>query len=454
MADAPLLEVLRRAIERSGEPEVELYARRSRRGFARFASNVLGQHGELDDVEVTARVARGGRIAAVATNRATVDDLTDAIRDAASLCPYVPPCEGFPGFAGAAPLSAETAPPAPATRDATPKDRADRLAPAFARAAEAGLVLSGTLTTTWLESAVATSAGQEVSGEVALAGARLFALSPDGQSGFAGATRRELDALDLGGLAAHAVDRCLRAKDPRPLAPGRYDVVLEPAAVAELLEWMSMTGFGAAEAEQGTSLLAGREGERVTGARITIVDDAPGMAKAGLGLPFDREGTPSEKVVLIDRGIAGRPVTDRLTAARAGARSTGHASVGLDDELRPAAKALRLEPGADDPAALVRGLDAGLLVSRFHYVNGMLDPRRALMTGTTRDGTYWVERGEPMHAVKNLRFTDSILEAFARADGIADRVEPVPTWWSEWGATFVPALRIRGFRFTGAAEAS
>jgi predicted Zn-dependent protease len=82
----------------------------------------------------------------------------------------------------------------------------------------------------------------------------------------------------------------------------------------------------------------------------------------------------------------------------------------------------------------------------------MLDTRRALMTGTTRDGTFWVENGEIVRPVRNLRFTDSILAAFARVDGVGDDLLALPTWWSEGGVVFTPSLRIRGFRFSGAAE--
>lgn len=452
MADRALLALLEDAIARSGEAHVELHARRARRGLARFASNVVGQHGEFDEVEVTARVAREGRIAVSSTNRLGPADVLGAIESAAALCAYVPKAEALPGFTPRTEPPVEIAAPVAATYDATPADRTTRLGPLFERAAAAGLTMSGTLETTRFEAAVATSAGQGVHGRGAFATTRLFALSPDGSSGYAGAMDRDFDALPLPALAERAIDRCVRSRAPRALGPGTYDVVIEPAAVAELLEWMNVTGFGAHEVENGSSFLAGREGERITGEAITIVDDAPAAARAGLAVAFDREGTPSRRVTLVDRGVAGRPVYDRIHAARAGTESTGHAGLRLDGELGPSAKALHLAPGADSAESLLAGIDRGLFITRFHYVNGMLDPRRALMTGTTRDGTFWVESGEPLYAVNNLRFTDSILEAFARIDGIGARVEAVPTWWSDWGATFVPALRIRGLRFTGAAE--
>ncbi len=448
-----LLEAARRGIERAGENEAEVFVRRTHRGLARFAGNVVGQHVDLREVEVTARVARGGRVALATGTDLDADAIARVVTSAAALCELVPPVEGFPGFAPAEPLAAEPPPPRPATRDATPDTRADLLAPELSRAAERGLSLSGTLETQVSDAAAATTAGQAVHATWARASARLFARAPDGASGFGGALDADLDCVDVRALAARAMERCLAARDPKPLSPGTYDVVLEPPAVAELMEWLSMIGFGAREVSQGVSFLAGREGERMTGEHIAFTDDAPALAARGIGMPFDWEGTPSKRVPLIDAGVAKGPVYDRLYGARAGHVSTGHASVTENGEMAPVAAALHLGTGDESDEQLVAGLDRGLLISRFHYVNGMLEPRRALMTGMTRDGTYWVENGKPVHAVKNLRFTDAILEALGRMDGLGAVAAAVPTWWSDGGAMVTPAVRIRGFRFTGAAEA-
>jgi predicted Zn-dependent protease len=102
--------------------------------------------------------------------------------------------------------------------------------------------------------------------------------------------------------------------------------------------------------------------------------------------------------------------------------------------------------------ALLAGVDRGLYVCRLHYVNGYLEPRRAVMTGLTRDGCFLVEKGKITRAVGNLRFTDSLLEGLARCDGRTQARTPIPTAWSDAGACVVPAIRMRAFRFNGRSQ--
>ena len=447
-----VVEDMARGIERAGARDVEVTVRVIRRGLARFANNAIGQHQDTLEIETTARVLAEGRLALVSTSQLDADAIARMITRAKAACAHLPAVEGHPGFGAAGVVYAQAPEPARATLDATPAARTDLIAPAFHRAAAEGMVLSGTVDTTGVGCAVVTTGGRRATGLVAHAGIRVFAHTPDGASGFGGQFDRDVGALDADGVVAIAMDRCRRSRDPMTLEPGAYDVVLEPPAVAELCEWLSIASFGAREVEQGTSLLAGRAGEQVTGEQITIDDDPRFSLARGVGLPFDREGTPSTRVALIDRGRAGGPVLDRLHAARTGRQSTGHAFMS-EGEIVPTAQALHLHAGTAPADELVRGLERGIHVSRFHYVNGLLDTRRAVMTGMTRDGTFWIENGKPVRAIRNMRFTDSILEAFARADAIGDRIEAVPPWWSDQAAIFVPAMRIRGLRFTGRADA-
>jgi predicted Zn-dependent protease len=146
-------------------------------------------------------------------------------------------------------------------------------------------------------------------------------------------------------------------------------------------------------------------------------------------------------------------VYDRLFAARAGKRSTGHAAPPGGMIEAPLPQSIQMAGGGATLEELVAGVDRGLHITRFHYVNGFLDPRRTLMTGLTRDGTFLIEGGKRTRGVRNMRFTDSVFEAFARADGLTALREAVPTWWSDAGAFVAPAIRIRAFRFTGAGVA-
>ncbi len=155
-------------------------------------------------------------------------------------------------------------------------------------------------------------------------------------------------------------------------------------------------------------------------------------------------------MVLVDGGVARAPVHDRGSAARAGVAPSGHATPIVDDAFDAGAvpRHLHLAPGEDDVAALLARVERGLWVSRFHYVNGLLDTRRALMTGMTRDGLFVIEHGRVGRPVRNLRWTESILDAFARVAGITRARQVVSSGLTD--SHFVaPTMLLRAWRFTG-----
>ena len=184
---------------------------------------------------------------------------------------------------------------------------------------------------------------------------------------------------------------------PASLDAGTYDVVLEPEAVAELLEWLATIAFGAPEVEQGTSPLAGRLGERITGEGIDLVEDPlDSDPTLGFGVPFDREGTWRRRVpARRGRRRARDPLRPHLRGPRGQDVHRQRAPARRRD--RPAASApprCRWAPGPPPSVdELLAGIDRGLYVCRLHYVNGLLEPRRAVMTGLTRDGCFLVEKG-------------------------------------------------------------
>lgn len=448
--------LLRGALDRTGESEVEIYARWSERGFARFAVSELGQHMLIEEPRVVVRVARGKCVAETSTTSFEPAAIEGAIAQAAAMAPEVPPDESFPGFAGAG----EPAPEplqrwAESTARATSEDRVARLQPVLAEVEKAGLVATGVLDTTQSVLAVATSHGLTRSHASTLATFKVWALESGGAGGAAGhgiSADIDVDRLEIESETARAIRDALASRSPIALEPGRYDVVLEPAAVAELIEWLGFIAFGARELSQGSSPLAGRIGERISGPALDVTEDP--LGPLSFADPFDREGVARRRVPLIERGIAKNALYDRSWASRLGAESTGSASGPLSfGEGGPMPTALVIGGGeAASAEELVAGLERGLYVRRFHYVNGMLDPRRAVMTGLTRDGTFLVENGKITRAVGNMRFTDSLLEAFERCDGLTRDRQVLPNWWSETGSVASPAVRIRQFRFTGGSQ--
>jgi len=245
---------------------------------------------------------------------------------------------------------------------------------------------------------------------------------------------------------------CHRANDPMEVDPGEWDVVLSPVAVAELMEWMGGIAFCSRAMEDGTSFIQGRQGERVTGGAISIVDDASMPEGVGVSVPFDVEGLPKRRVSLVEAGVARGIVHDSTSARRAGCQSTGHAQV--DDNFAStgsSASHLHMTPGESTVSELIGQVKRGLFITRLHYVNGMLEPRRAVMTGLLRDGAFMIEDGRLGRAVRPLRFTDSMLEAFSRVPGsagISREVEAHTTWFGPQACTVAPSLLVPGLRFT------
>ena len=189
----------------------------------------------------------------------------------------------------------------------------------------------------------------------------------------------------------------------------------------------------------------GRFGEQIVGPNITLWDD--GLDPSGVPMPFDFEGMPKRRVTFFDGGIAREVVYDSFTAGREGKQSTGHA-LPAPNSYGPMPLHLFLAPGDADAAALLRGIERGLWVTRFHYVN-VVQPTRAILTGMTRDGTFLIENGEISRPVHNLRFTQNVLDALSTVEAIGR--EPMMLQ-DEVGGTRVPPLRIGRFSFTSATE--
>jgi predicted Zn-dependent protease len=316
-------------------------------------------------------------------------------------------------------------------------------------AAADGLKVSGAYRTSDRSLVVVNTKGTSQHHDGTEAFLSVFAIAEDGVSGSASGFAVGVEGIDAEKLARAAVEKCKAAASPADLAPGHFDVVLEPRALAEVLEWLTFTSFGAKQVQEGQSFMAGRIGEKLMSDRISIYDD--GNDAGGIPIPFDWEGVPKRRVSIIEKGVVKGPVYDSLTAVKDGAASTGHAAPA---QFRSGPMPANLFVAAGDKSLddLVGSLTRGLLVTRFHYVNGLLDTRKALFTGMTRDGTFLVENGRITKAVKNLRFTESMLRAFSNVDGVTRERETEGGNWGGLGSVTTPAMLVRDFTFTGSTD--
>jgi predicted Zn-dependent protease len=456
---ARVLDLVRRHAGAGAEAEVLVVRRQY--ALTRFAVSFIHQNVADESTSVRLRLHVDGRTTGSGTtvvDDAGLEGLVTRAREATRL---LPPDPGWPGLAPPAPAGT-TGSFDEATAATTPDDRAQRVRD-FVDAA-GGLETAGYCRTSSTRAAFANSLGQTLEASFTEAGMDGIARAPgsaaapaDGVARLASHRLADLDGAVLGGRAAA---KARAAVDPVEVPPGRYAVVLEPAAAADLLLAFATEGFNGRAVNDGVSFV--EIGEQQFDPSVSLVDDA--TAPGALGLPFDLDGTPKRRLDLVRSGVTTAVAHDRRTAAVAGAASTGH---GVGEASWGAIPAnLVLEPaGGEQPAhevdgpeadsdvaALVAGVERGLLVSDIWYTR-VLDPRRLVLTGLTRNGVWLVEDGELTRPVSTLRFTQSYSGALApgRVAGIGAHAQHLPA--EDWFAVDLsaPALSLAEWNITGGA---
>jgi len=426
--------------------------------LTRFANSFIHQNVAEAATAVRLRLHLDGRTASAATTVVSDSGLADLVDRTVVASRTAPVDPGWPGLApparpaGCGGFDAGTA-------AATPAERAARVR-SFVDAA-GGLETAGYIRTQHWRGGFANSAGQSSTGETTQAAMDGIARNA-GADGVARLAATALSDLDGRVLGARAAAKARASADPVELPPGRYEVVLEPAAVADLLHNLAVWGFNGKAFAERRSFVA--LGESQFDPSITLVDDP--VDGCEIALPHDAEGTPRQRLVLVDAGITSAVAHDRRTGARAGAESTGHAFTdagmfgAFPVNLRIAAPALDRSPSAeaDGPAAdssvaaLVAAVARGVLVTDFWYTR-VLDPKTLAVTGLTRNGVWLIEDGQVTRPVKNFRFTQSYPQALGPGAvlGIGAYPQAQPDSWAvaRWTA---PALRLASWNFTGGAS--
>lgn len=413
--------------------------------LTRFADSTIHQNVSESDTEVRIRVVLGTRVGVAATNNLDEEALAQAVETAVGLARVGRENPDFKSLPGPQPLSAvQTF--SEATAGCTPEQRAKGAGAICLQARDAGMVASGALTTAALEIAVANSLGISAYHRSTYADINTVIMS-ETSAGYAAALALDVNEIDFGAIGREALDKCLRSQNPRSLEPGQYRVILEPYAAQDLIQMMAWTGFGAVAMQEKRSFMHGRIGEQMVDSRISIWDD--GLSPAGIPWPFDFEGVPKQRVDLIKDGVAMGVVYDSYRAGKEDKASTGHA-LPAPNPFGPFPLNIFFAPGDATLQEMIQNTERGLYITRFHYTRPV-EPKRVVITGMTRDGTFLIENGEIAYPVKNLRFTQSYLEALNNVEAIGRDTRLLPGMASI-GRDSVPALMLDGFEFTGATE--
>ncbi len=419
-----------------------------RHSLTRFANSRIHQNVSDERVAISVTVARNGRPANAATNRTDADGLAAVVADAADAAAVVPVDPTWAGVAS----RASTEPTGhwdQATVDADPDTRAALVA-AFVAAGGSGQEAAGYCDTAAYLSVVATTDGQQATDRTSRATVDgIFLGSAEGgytPAGYGHATSYRVADLDGADVGTSAADGAAAAVGAGEIEPGEYEVVLMPECVAEMLTFLGAYGFNAKSVQEGQSFV--ELGATTFDPAVTLVDDVFDPRSIGLGV--DGEGTPTQRVTLVDGGTCTALVHDRRTAARAGVTSSGHGSAD-SGAWGPMPGSLVLGQGTATVADLVGGVKRGLLVTCFNYCR-VLDPKTVGVTGLTRNGTFLIEDGRVVAPVTNLRFTQSMVEALApgRVLGVGASARLADCEWGP-GRVVAPALRLASWRFTGGA---
>ena len=411
--------------------------------LTRFANNEIHQNVAQRDATVTVKVAVGRRYGVANSNDLSEAGLLAVVEQAMLIARTLPDVDDFlpvPGPVPAPRLNGYNV----ATAEFGPLQRAAAVGIICHKAEAAGLNAAGAFRTDLTSRTVANSAGLFAHHEGTFSQLMTVVMAAD-SSGFSARMGMDVRAIDAEAIADEAIGKAQRGHNPQPLPAGKYEVVLEPYATGDLIDWFGWSGFSGMAVEEGRSFMTGKLGQSVMGSNISIYDN--GRDPTGVIRPFDFEGIPTQRVDLVKDGIAISPVHDRRTAAKVGGQTTGHA-MPAGSYYGPVPMNEFLKPGQSSQQELISGVKRGLLVTRFWYTRAV-HPLSVTVTGMTRDGTFLIENGEIVAPVKNLRFTESYLQAMQRVTGLGRETILVR---DSYPISRVPAIRIADWSFTGTTE--
>jgi predicted Zn-dependent protease len=274
----------------------------------------------------------------------------------------------------------------------------------------------------------------------------------DSSSGWQKANSPDVRNVDPVRLAEIAAQKARDSRSPQELPPGKYTVILEPAAGLDLVGFMFWDFSGLAILDQ-RSFLNNRIGTKLFGENITIVDDVTHPLQSNT--PFDGEGVHRQRVSLVEKGVIRNLVYARSTAAKmqkseykdkvGDIRVTGH-GFPLPNEMGEAPMNIVFAtPGNEQSVEqMIAGTERGILITRLWYIREV-DPYEKILTGMTRDGTFLVEGGKVKHGLLNFRFNQSLIEMLNSVEAMGKAVR---SSGEEAFDMVVPAMKIRGFNFT------
>lgn len=433
----PLLE---RALAESPAEATEFVFIETNEDFTRFGANAITQNLMKASRSLSIRVQQDFREARVDISQITPESIAKGIQEALEVASFrssdanLLPMLDTPQTIREVVITPRA--------ESGPEQRADAVLQAIAACKEQDSRASGICASTEVRTIVLNSKGVVADGLDRWSEFSLTAEREDG-AGWAKTVADRHSDLDLDGCIKRALDKGLASRKPRAIKPGNYPVVLEAAAVADLIKMLPWMAFNALDYLEGRNFAVGRLGEKFWDAKLSVYDDV----WEAHGLPFDYEGVAKKRTALIEQGVFVGLAHDRFTARMAGVEPTGHGNI-WPNTWGPSPNNISVSAGDTPLADVIAGLDQGLLVTQLHYLN-IVDRMDLSVTGMTRNGTFWVEKGKIVHPVENMRFTDSLLTLLGTIDAVSIERERAAAFWD--GTIVAPTIRLPRMHFSSPA---
>jgi PmbA protein len=430
--------IAERVMKLSDADETEVDIDATTDALTRFANNTIHQNVAEKEAGISVRVVVDGRTARATTNKTDEESLRRAVRAAMSLARNQPKSPDLLPMLRKQKYQ-KVSRYFPATANTTPQDRAKAVAKVCRTADKNKQTAAGIFVSGSVQSAMANSRGLFARYEQTRSEFSVTILEKD-SSGWAKSNSPDVRTIDPEALAETASRKAADSRAPREIPAGRYTTILEPPAVLDLVGFLFYDFAGTAVLDK-RSCFTGRMGKRLFGENITLWDDVYHPLQTGM--PFDGEGFPRQKVLLVDRGVPENLVYARATAKKMKAQPTGH-GFSLPNEYGEAPMNLVLAGGDKPVDEMVRTTERGILVTRLWYIREV-DPYEKILTGMTRDGTFLIENGRIVGGLRNFRFNQSIIEMLANVLMLGPAVRAAG---EESFEMVVPPMKVRDFHFS------
>jgi PmbA protein len=430
--------IVERVLKLSDADETEVEIDAISDALTRFANNMIHQNVAEQTLSISVRTVVDGRTARVTTNKTDEGSLRRAVSTAMSLARNEPKNPDLLPMLRQQKYQ-KVARFFPATAESTPQDRARAVKRVCQMADKAKQTAAGIFSSGSMQNVFANSRGlyaqhQQTRSEFSVT------ILEEHSSGWAKFNSPDIRNIDPDELAARASRKAADSRNPREIPAGHYTTILQPPAVLDLLGFLFYDFAGTAVLDK-RSCFTGRMGTKLFGENILLWDDVYHPLQTGE--PFDGEGVPKQRVLLVDRGVPKNLVYSRATAKKMKAKPTGH-GFSLPNDYGEAPMNLVFAGGDKSMDEMVRSTERGILVTRLWYIREV-DPYEKILTGMTRDGTFLVENGRVAGGIRNFRFNQSILEMLSKVEMLGPAVRAAG---EESFEMVVPAMKVRDFHFS------